>query len=68
MTKPERKTDLRVKLTGQNGNVFNLIGIVRKALIKANHKDLAKEMQDRVFKAESYNDALNIMDEYVEIY
>ena len=68
MTKPERKTDLRVKLTGQNGNVFNLIGIVRKALIEANHKDLAKEMQDRVFKAESYNDALNIMDEYVEIY
>ena len=44
-----------VQLTGEDGNVFNLIGICSRA------------MQQRVFQAGSYEEALGILGEYVEI-
>ena len=63
----KRKTDLTVKLTGKDGNVFNLIGVVRRALNKAGHQDLAKEMVEKCFQASSYADAISIMDKYVKV-
>jgi len=54
-------------LIGQDGNIFNLIGIARKALKRAGLDDQAKEMQERCFKAESYDEALRIIMEYVEV-
>lgn len=62
-----RKTDLTVNLIGEDGNIFNLAGIVAKELKRAGHRDLAKELQERLFEQDSYNDALNLIDEYVEI-
>lgn len=56
-----------VKLTGENGNVFNLIAICGTALKKVNQYDLAKKMQDEVFASKSYNEALAIMAKYCEI-
>lgn len=60
MSKPQ------VQLTGQDGNVFNLVGIASKALRKAGQADQAKEMTDKVFKASSYDEALRIICEYVD--
>lgn len=60
MSKPQ------VKLTGQDGNVFNLIGVAANALRKAGQPDQAKEMTDRVFSASSYDEALQIICEYVD--
>lgn len=57
-----------VQLTGENGNVFNLLGICRNALKRANQADKAKEMSDNVFASKSYDEALAIMNEYCEIY
>lgn len=56
-----------VQLIGQDGNVFNLVGICSRALKKAGRFEEAKAMQERVFKAGSYSEALSIMGEYVEI-
>jgi hypothetical protein len=56
-----------VKLTGQNGNVFNLMGICSLALKKAGHADLAKEMSEKIFKCGSYDKALQIMMEYCNV-
>lgn len=56
-----------VQLIGQDGNVFNLLGICSRALKKAGSFEEAKAMQERVFKAGSYTEALSIMGEYVEI-
>ena len=56
-----------VQLTGQDGNVFNLIGICSRALRKAGRVEEARLMQQRVFQAGSYGEALAIMGEYVEI-
>jgi hypothetical protein len=55
------------KLSGQNGNVFNIIGIVCNALRKEGLYDNAKEFQDKAFKAESYDSVLLMCFEYVRV-
>jgi len=55
------------QLIGEDGNVFNLVAIVSRTLKRAKQYDAAKEMANRVFKCQSYDMALAIMGEYVEI-
>jgi len=57
----------KVKLSGKDGNVFNLIGICSKALKQAGQHEQAKEMTARVFKAGSYSEALGIMMDYCDV-
>lgn len=54
-------------LIGQDGNIFNLVGIASRTLKENGMKDQAKEMADRVFASGSYYEALNIIGEYVNI-
>ena len=54
------------QLVGQNGNIFNLVGIASRALKSAGLRDEAKEMTDKVFQAGSYDEALSIIMEYVD--
>lgn len=54
-------------LIGQNGNIFNLMGIASKTLKRNGMSNDAKEMCDRIASSESYVEALSIIDEYVEI-
>jgi hypothetical protein len=61
MTKP------RCKLVGENGNIFNLMGIASRTLKEAGLEEQAAELRDRIFKSESYDRALQIIMEYVEI-
>ena len=56
----------KCKLVGADGNVFNLIGIVRNCLRENGLKDKVKEFTDRVTKAESYDQVLQVMIEYVD--
>lgn len=56
-----------VQFTGQDGNVFNLLSIAYRALERNGFKDKAKEMQDKVWKSHSYQEALAIMSYYVNI-
>lgn len=62
MTKP------KVKLVGQNGNVFNLMGIASKALKRAGQYDEAKKMSEECMKSGSYSEALAKIQEYVDAY
>ena len=58
----------KVKLSGQNGNVFVLLGYCTTALKKAGKQEEAKELTKRVMnEAHSYMQALAIMGEYCEI-
>lgn len=57
----------KAKLIGENGNVFNLIGIAKKALTKSEQSAKANEMVEKVSKSSSYNEAITIISEYVEI-
>ena len=55
------------KVTGQDGNVFNLIAICTKALKKAGQNEAVKEMQNKVFQSDSYHSAIAVMSEYCEL-
>ena len=65
--KIEKNEKPKVKLIGQDGNVFNLIAICKKALCKNGLVVKAKEMEERIFKSKSYDDALSIMSDYLSI-
>lgn len=54
-------------LIGEDGNIFNLIGIAARTLRNNDMKAEAKEMSSRVMSAGSYEDALQIIGEYVNI-
>jgi hypothetical protein len=56
-----------VKLVGEDGNVFNLIGLVQRALKTSLEPEKAQEFSDRVFIAQSYDEVLRLAMEYVEI-
>lgn len=53
-------------LIGANGNIFNLLSIARNSLISNNKPNDAREMWDRVTNSKSYNEALRIIEDYVE--
>ena len=59
------KSNVQVKLTGKDGNAFAIIGNVSRALKTAGHRDLADEMVTRCMNAESYDQLLQIVMEYV---
>lgn len=54
-------------LIGENGNIFNLMAIASRALESAGMKGRAEEMMSRIQnEAQSYDEALRIICEYVE--
>jgi len=55
------------ELIGKDGNVFNLVGIASKVLKKAGRSEQAQEMLERVFASDSYDAALSIIGEYVDV-
>lgn len=57
----------KCKLVGTDGNVFALAGRVTSALKKAGQTDKATEFSGKLFKCHSYEDALSLMSEYVDI-
>ncbi len=56
-----------VPLIGQDGNIFNLVGIASRTLKRNGLSDEASEMTSKVFKSGSYEEALGIIGEYVNI-
>jgi hypothetical protein len=56
----------KVKLVGENGNVFNLMGLCSRALKNAGQQEKATEMCEKITKSGSYNEALAIMMEYCD--
>lgn len=58
---------IKVKLIGEDGNIFNLLSIVSRKLKRNGQRDEAEEMRERVFKSNSYDEALMIISDYVEI-
>ena len=54
-------------LIGQNGNIFNLMGIASRTLKRNGMSNESKEMCSRITSSGSYDEARSIIDEYVEI-
>lgn len=58
----------KCKLIGKNGNIFNLLAIASNCLKKHNMEGRAAEMVNKVMKSNSYEEALVIIGQYVDIY
>lgn len=54
-------------LIGENGNIFNLMGIAARVLREHDMKEQSEEMCNRIHQSGSYEEALNIIGEYVNI-
>ncbi len=67
----EEKAQERLKpdcpLLGADSNIFSLMGIASRTLKRSGMADEAKEMCDRITDSDSYNEALGIIGEYVNI-
>lgn len=54
-------------LIGRDSNVFNLMGIAGRTLREYGMEEQAKEMFNRITQSQSYDSALNIISDYVNI-
>ena len=61
------KTDIRVRLTGEDGNIFFILGRVREALRRGGHPELVDEVTAAVTSSRSYEEALTRIMEYVVV-
>lgn len=53
--------DIEVQLTGEDSNVFNIIGKVRKALWRAGETQAADAFADEAMSAGSYDEVLQLV-------
>ena len=57
-----------VLLSGEDGNIFSIVGRCRRALKRAGQPDKADELSAKVTEAGSYDEALQIIMGYVDTY
>jgi hypothetical protein len=55
------------KLSGVDGNVFAVIGIVVRVLERAKQVEKAKEFKKRAWESGSYDDVLALCFDYVDV-
>ena len=60
------KTNIKVKLIGEDGNAFFILDKVRQALIKNGRKDLVEEFMKEA-QSGNYDHLLATVMEYVEV-
>ena len=61
------KTKPDCKLIGEDGNIYNLMGLAARTLRKNGLTEQATEMTERITGCGSYDEALGIIGEYVNI-
>lgn len=57
-----------IDLSGENGNVFYVLGVVKKELQKKDRLSDYEELYERVKACGNYKEALGIINEYVVLY
>ena len=67
MSSENKKTKPNCPLVGQDGNIFNLVGIAARTLKRNGMSSESSEMTEKVFSSGSYDEALGIIGEYVNI-
>ena len=65
MSEKETQSGIHVKLIGQDGNIFNLMGIVLRALRRNGRSDLCEPFKQAVTSSHSYQEALARIMEFV---
>lgn len=60
--------DISVQLTGQDGNVFNLMGVVIRALRSNGFGNEVEDFISEVTSSKSYHEALAVMMQWVDVH
>ena len=63
----DKQTGVEVQMTGQNGNIFAIMGRVQKAMKRAGFAKESKELVKEVTSSHSYSEALEVIADYVEV-
>lgn len=61
------KKKISVKLIGEDGNIFFIMGKVSRELKRNGQSAEAEEMCNRIYECGSYDEALCIVMEYVDV-
>jgi len=61
------RTNVAVKLVGEDGNAFYVISKVQRALKEAGYDELAQAFVETAFEQESYDAVLRLVMDYVEV-
>lgn len=56
-----------VKLLGEDGNIYNLLGIVQGVMRRKHLTEAFNHMRERVYASHSYTEALSVIMEYVTV-
>ncbi len=64
---PKQKSKPDCPLIGQDGNVFNLIGIAARTLRRNGMTEEAKKMTERAHTSKSYSEAIGVIMDYVNV-
>ena len=67
MSNESKQSKPNCPLIGTDGNIFNLVGIASRTLKRDGLSAEANEMTSKVLKCGSYEEALEIIGEYVNI-
>jgi hypothetical protein len=60
--------DVKVRLVGEDGNAFNIIGRVSLALCRAGYHDAAEQFVKDASNSKSYDDLLGLALRTVDVY
>lgn len=58
--------DVTVQLTGEDGNVFRIMGAITQAMSKAGHGDKINQFREEVMSGD-YNNALRVCMKWVNV-
>lgn len=59
--------DIEIKLTGEDGNIFSILGRVTNMMKSKGYYHLARRLTDEIVTCGSYSDALKIIQKYVNV-
>lgn len=62
-----RYPEVSVQLTGQDGNVFSIIGETSRALKRAGYRDEAAQFTSEAFDSGSYEEVLALVTAWVDV-
>jgi len=62
-----KKITVRFNRTDESGNIYHVVALAVRGLNDAGKQDQARELKQRVWKADDYEAALKTIGEYVKL-
>ncbi|MEU3704711.1 hypothetical protein AB0E82_20780 [Streptomyces anulatus] len=67
MSEAPQHPNVTVQLSGEDGNVYSVIGLVQKALRKAGHREAATEFGQAALGSGSYDEVVQLAMRTVDV-